>query len=98
MNALIMTKPRKVSYAFVAVWFLANVVLTWLLAVGQVSFAFDSLWIVVLVLLPCNVFLMYLIRNPIAEEPLRRKTHKGKLFGLIAVVVIASLLLQAVAG
>jgi hypothetical protein len=98
MNALIMTKPRKVSYAFVAVWFLANVVLTWLLAAGQVSFAFDSLWIVVLVLLPCNVVLMYLIRNPIAEEPLRRKTHKGKLFGLIAVVVFVLLLLQAVVG
>jgi hypothetical protein len=98
MNALMTTKNRKLSYAFVAAWFLANVVLTWLLAVGQVSFAFDSLWIVVLVLLPCNVFLMYLIRNPIAEEPLRRKTHKGKLFGLIAVVVFALLLLQAVVG
>jgi len=41
---------------------------------------------------------MYLVRNPIADEPLRRKTHKGKLFGLIAAVVIALLLLQAVAG
>jgi len=41
---------------------------------------------------------MYLIRNPIAEEPLGRKTHKGRLFGLIAVVVIALLLLQAVVG
>lgn len=69
MNALITTKNRKLSCAFVAVWFLANVVLTWLLAVGQVSFAFDSIWIVVLVLLPCIVILMCLIRNPIADEP-----------------------------
>jgi len=77
---------------------LANVVLTWLLAVGQVSFAFDTIWIVVLVLLPCTVILMCLVRNPIADEPVGRKTHKGRLFGLIAVVVIALLLLQAVAG
>jgi hypothetical protein len=98
MNALITTKNRKLSWAFVAIWFLANVVLTWLLAVGRVSFAFDNIWIVILVLLPCNVFLMYLIRNPIVDEPLRRKTHKGKLLGLIAVVVIALLLLQAVVG
>jgi hypothetical protein len=98
MNAFIATKNRKLSCAFVAVWFLATVVLTWLLAVGQVSFAFDSIWIVVLVLLPCNAFLMYLIQNPIADEPLRPKTHKGKLFGLIAVVAIALLFLQAVVG
>jgi hypothetical protein len=98
MNALTATKNKKLSCAFIAVWFLANVVLTWLLAAGQVSFAFDSRWIVVLVLLPCNVILMRLVRNPIADEPLRPKTHKGKLFGLIAVVVVALLLLQAVAG
>ncbi|HSR30264.1 MAG TPA: hypothetical protein VLY63_06840, partial [Anaerolineae bacterium] len=42
--------------------------------------------------------LMYLIRNPIADEPLRPKTHKGRLFGLIAVVAIVLLLLQAVVG
>lgn len=98
MNALITTKNRKLSCAFVAVWFLANVVLTWLLVAGQVSFAFDSIWIVVLVLLPCIVILMCLVRNPIADEPVGRKTHKGKLFGLIAVVVIALLFLQAMAG
>jgi hypothetical protein len=89
MNALITTKNKKLSYAFIAVWFLANIVLTWLLAVGQVSFAFDSIWIVALVLLPCNVILMFLVRNPIPDEPAGGKTHKGKLFGLIAVVVIA---------
>lgn len=98
MNALITTKNRRLSCAFVAVWFLANVVLTWLLVAGQVSSAFDSIWIVVLVLLPCIVILMCLVRNPIADEPVGRKTHKGKLFGLIAVVVIALLFLQAVAG
>jgi len=98
MNALITTKNRRLACAFVAVWFLANAVLTWLLAVGQASFAFDSIWIVVLALLPCIVILMCLVRNPIADEPVERKTHKGKLFGLIAVVVIALLLLQAVAG
>jgi hypothetical protein len=98
MNALIATKNRRLSGAFVAVWFLANVVLTWLLAVGQASFAFDSIWIVVLVLFPCIVILMCLLRNPITDEPVGRKTHQGKLFGLIAVVVVALLLLQAVAG
>ena len=98
MNALISTKNRKLSCVFVAAWFLANVVLTWLLVAGQVSFAFDSIWIVVLALLPCIVILMCLVRNPIADEPVGRKTHKGKLFGLIAVVVIALLFLQAVAG
>jgi len=98
MNALTATKNRKLSLAFTAVWFLANVVLIWLLAVGQVSFAFDSIWIVVLVLLPCTVFLMCLVRNPIADVPAGRKTPKGKLFGLIAVVVIALLLLLTVAG
>jgi hypothetical protein len=98
MNALIATKKRKLSGAFVAVWFLANIVLTWLLAIGRISFVFDSIWIVVLVLLPCNVILMCLVRNPIADETVGRKTHKGKLFGLIAVVVIALLFLQAVVG
>jgi hypothetical protein len=98
MNALITTKNRKLFFAFVAAWLLATVVLTWLLAVGQVSFAIDSLWIVVLVLLPCNAILVYLVRSPIADEPPVRKTHKGKLIGLIAVVLIALLLLQAVVG
>jgi hypothetical protein len=97
MNALRATKNRKLSRACVAVWFLANVVLTWLFAVGQASFAFDSIWIMVLVLLPCIVILMCLVRNPVADEPVGRKTHKGKLFGLIAFVVVALLLLQAVA-
>jgi hypothetical protein len=98
MNALITTKNRKLAYAFVAAWFLANVVLTWLLAVGQASFTFDNIWIVVLALLPCIFILMRLFRNPIADEPVEQKTHKGKLLGLIALVVIALLLLQAVAG
>lgn len=98
MNALTATNNRELSGAFVAVWFLANFVLTWLLAAGEVSFAFNSIWIVFLALLPCNVILLYLVRNPIADEPVGRKTHKGKLFGLIAVVLIALLFLQAVAG
>jgi len=98
MNALITTKNKKLLYAFVAVWSLANLVLAWLLAVGQVSFANDSIWIAVLVLLPCIVVLMRLIQNPIADEPAGRKTSKGKLGGLIAIVVIALLLLQAVLG
>jgi len=98
MNALIAIKNKRLSFAFVAVWVLAVVVLTWLLAVGQVSFAFNSIWIAALVLLPCIAILVSLVRNPIADEPVGRKTHKGKLLGLIAVVVIALLLLQAVAG
>ncbi len=98
MNALITIKNKKLAYAFVAIWLLANVVLIWLLALGQVSFAFNSIWIVVLILLPCNIILMYLIRNPITDEPDERKTQKMKLFGLIAVVVIALLFLQAVLG
>jgi hypothetical protein len=98
MNQLIATGNRKLSCAFVTVWFLANVVLIWRLAVRQVSFAVDSMWIVVLVLLPCIVILMRLVQNPIADEPAGRKTHKGRLFGLIAVLAIALLLLQAAAG
>jgi hypothetical protein len=98
MNALIVTKSKKLFYAFVAAWFLANVVLTWRLAVGQVSFAFGSIWIVVPVLLPCIVILMCLVRNPIADESVGRKTPKGKLLGLIAVVVVALLFLQALVG
>ena len=98
MNALIATKNRKLSLAFTAVWFWANVLLIWLLAVGQVSFAFDSIWIVVLVLLPCTVILMCLVRNPIADVPAGRETYKGKLFRLIAAIVIALLLLHAVVG
>jgi hypothetical protein len=40
MNAFLATKSKKLAWAFVAVWLLATVVLTWLLAVGRVSFAF----------------------------------------------------------
>jgi hypothetical protein len=98
VNAFIAPRNRRLVCGFVVAWFVANVVFTWLLAVGRVSFAFDSVWIVVLVLLPCIVILMRLVRNPIADEPAGRKTHTGKLLGLIAVVVIATLLLQAVMG
>jgi hypothetical protein len=98
MNALTATRSRRLSYAFAVVWFLANVVLTWLLAAGQDSFALDGIWVAGLVLLPCIVVLMCLIRNPIAYEPAGRETHRGKLLGLIAAVVTALLLLQAVAG
>jgi hypothetical protein len=41
---------------------------------------------------------MFLVQSPIADEPVGRKTHKGKLIGLIAVVVLALLFLQAVVG
>jgi hypothetical protein len=98
MNAPIATKNRRLAGVFAAVWLLANVVLTWQLTAGQASFSFDSIWIVVLVLLPCNVILMYSIRNPIADEPAGRETDKGKLLGLIAVVAISLLLIQVLAG
>jgi hypothetical protein len=98
MTALIMTKNKKLLYVFVAFWFMANIVLAWQLAVGQVSFTSNGMWIALLILIPCIVVLMRLIRNPISDEPVGRKTVKGKLVGLIVVVVIAVLFLQAVLG
>lgn len=98
MNVLPAIKYRKLSFDFVVFWSLASIFLIWLLAVGQDSFALDSTWIVVLVLLPCTIILMCLVRNPITDESTGRKTHRGKLFVLIAVVVIALLIVQAVAG
>lgn len=98
MTALIMTRKKKVLYVFTVVWLLANVVLAWLLAVGQVSFTSNGMWIALLILIPCIVVLMRLIRNPIRDEPTGPKTVKGKLVGLIVVVIIAVLCLQAVLG
>jgi hypothetical protein len=40
MNGLTTIRNRKLSGAFASVWLLANVVLTWLLAIERVSFAF----------------------------------------------------------
>jgi hypothetical protein len=93
-----MNKNRRLSSAFIFAWFTAMAVLTWLLAGKQVSFTLDTMWIAALILLPCNVILIYLVRNPIAKEPVGRKTHKVKLIGLIAALVIALVLLQAVMG
>ena len=98
MTSLTMTMNKKLVYTFAAVWLLANVVLGWLIAVGQVSFTNSGMWIAILILIPCIVVLMRLIRNPIADEAVGRKTAKGKLVGLIAVVVITVLFLQAVLG
>jgi hypothetical protein len=98
MTPLTTTREKKLLYVFAAVWLLANVVLAWLIAVGQVSFTSSSMWIALLILIPCIVVLMRLIRNPIRDEPTGPKTVKGKLVGLIVVVIIAVLCLQAVLG
>jgi hypothetical protein len=98
MTSLTTTRNKKLLYVFTAAWLLANVVLAWLLAVGQVSFTSNGMWIALLILIPCVVVLMRLIRNPIRDEPTGPKTVKGKLVGLIVVVVIAVLCLQAVLG
>lgn len=65
MKVLITTENKKLSPPFAAACLLANVLLICLLAPGLVSFAFNSLLIVVHLILPCNILLPDLIRNPI---------------------------------
>jgi len=98
MIPLTTTRKIKLLYVFAVVWLLTNVVLAWLLAVEQVSFTSNGTWIALLILIPCIVLLMRLIRNPLRDEPTGSKTVKGKLVGLIVVVVIAVLCLQVVLG
>ena len=98
MTPLTTTTNKKLRYVFATFWLLANIVLAWLLAERQVSFRNSGMWIALLFLLPCIVVLMRLIRNPISDEPTERKTSKGKLGVLIAVIVIAVLFLQLVLG
>jgi hypothetical protein len=98
MTTLTMTTKKNLLYIFASVWLVANVVLAWLLMQGQVAFKLNSIWIASLVLIPCNLILLNLIRNPIREDPAVGKTAKGKLFGLIAVVVIAVVFLTVGPG
>lgn len=93
---LIITTNIKYFYAFV--WLLANVVLGWLFAAGQHSFADSSMWIVFLILIPCNILLMNLIRNPIQKDKGGQKVLKGKLATLIIGVVLGMLLLLYIFG
>ena len=98
MSKLATTKDKKLLYAFAAFWLVANITLVRQIVLGQVSFAKNGLWIAILVLLPCVILLMYLIRNPISVEQNEQKTLEGKLSGLIFLVVIILLILQAVLG
>jgi len=98
MTTRTMTANNKLLYVFALVWLLAVSGLAWLLAAGQVSFKDDGMWIAFLILIPCNVVLMNLIRNPIREDLADQKTAIGKLFGLIALVVVLFVLLLGVLG
>ena len=98
MSILVGIRNKRCLFAFAAAWLSATVVLAWLLAVGPVPFAIDSVWIATLALIPCIGILACLIQSPIVDEPVGHKTQKGKLSGLIVVVAIVLLFLQAVAG
>jgi len=92
------TSNKKLLYAFYFIWLLANVVLGWLLFAGQRSFTENGMWIALLVLIPCNILLMTLIRNPIPKEQNGQTVSKGKLAILITGVVLITLLLLSLLG
>jgi hypothetical protein len=98
MATLKITTNKNLLYVFAPIWLLANAALAWLLAAGQVPFNDSGMWIALLILIPCNVVLLMLIRNPIRNDQPGRKTAKGKLLGLIALVVITAVFLLAVLG
>lgn len=92
------TSNKKLLYAFYFIWLLANVVLGWLLAAGQHSFTENGMWLAMLTLLPCNILLMILIRNPMPKDRNGQKVSKGKLAVLILGIVFATLLLLSMLG
>ena len=99
MNAqFTMTTNKKLLYAFYFIWVLANVVIGWLLLAGQSSFTENGMWIAFLVLIPCNILLASLIRNPMPKEQNGQKVSKGKLAILITGVVLITLLLLSLFG
>ena len=99
MNAqFTMTINKKLLYAFYFVWFLANIVLGWLFVAGQHSFTENGMWIAFLVLIPCNILLVSLIRNPMPEDQNGQKVSKVKLAILITGVVLAAILLLSLLG
>ena len=89
MKALFaMTTNKKLLYIFFFIWLLANVILSGLLVAGQNSFTDYGMWISLLILIPCNILLMKLIRNPIQRDQGGQKVLKGKLAILIVGVVL----------
>lgn len=99
MKALFaMSTNKKLLYIFFFVWLLANVVLIGLLIAGQNSFTDNGMWISLLIMIPCNILLMNLIRNPIQRNQGGQKILKGNLVILIIGVVLSMLLLLSVLG